>query len=106
MSSHDEFLPPDDNDEFERIIEANIMPSSAVNVVEIAEQATMVEFRVPLDVSDHPEATLFEVISEYLASRGRRRALVGCNVVYHDSGDRVDLVAGVLLSSQEVAGDE
>lgn len=62
----------------------------------------MVEFEVPLEVSDHPEATLFEVVSEYLQQSGVRRAVVGFNIVYQLNGGASTIVAALLLSSDSV----
>lgn len=92
----------DFDDEFEQIIAHSSAHTPSVRVVEIAEAATMVEFEVPLEVSPHPEATLFQVVSEYLEQNGTRRAVVGFNIIYQLNGGAASIVASLLLSTDSV----
>lgn len=90
----------DANDEFDQLINrmSDQHAVEEVTVCEIAEQASVIEVTVPMNVYDHPELTLFNTITAYVRSTPRR-AIVSINVSYEIRGHTLPhLVATLVLS--------
>ena len=71
------------NDEFGKLVDrmSDPLASRAVEIVEVAEPATMVEVIVPISVYEKPEVVLFSTIAAYLDQQPRR-AVAGISVSY------------------------
>jgi hypothetical protein len=90
----------DANDEFDKLIErmSDTHAVEEVTICEIAEQASVVEVTVPMNVYDHPELTMFNTITAYVRSTPRRM-IVSISVSYEIRGHALPhLVATLVLS--------
>lgn len=84
---------------FDELIEGLASPDAPhrVEVVEIAERASMVEFLVPIANYPDPEVVLFRTIAGYLESTPRR-PVVAISVGYEvRSHNQPFLIAAVML---------
>lgn len=91
------------NDEFSELVDRMADPaaSQAVEICEVAEQASMVEVTVPVSVYEHPEWVLFSTVAEYLRSTPRR-AVVGFAISYEIRSHNLPHLIGTLFLSDPV----
>jgi hypothetical protein len=97
----------DDDDmgaEFDRLVDRMADPenSQSVQVVEVAETASIVEVTVPISVFPNPEVILFRTVASYLNSMEQRRAVAGFSVVYEVRSHNAPHIVATLFLSDPV----